>query len=156
MNDHDPIAAEPPSGFQKHLGYRLTAWREGYAEMEIDIGPHLLNRNGLTHGGVYMTLLDVVCGYAVTWCAVPGNIRRTTTIAMTTTFLRSVRQGTLRAVGRVRGGGRKTVGCTGELFDDEGNLVAIAQGSYRYLMGTENPEGIPRPADDQGDEPTDV
>lgn len=148
---HDPISAERPSGFQQLTGYRLTRWSDGYAEMEIDTGPQHTNRNGLIHGGVIMTMLDVVAGHAVTYCAVPGRHRRTTTVALNTTFLAPASAGgTLTGKASLRGGGRKTVGVSAELYDQDGTLVAIAQGSYRYLGGSEDPEGIPRPADDPG------
>lgn len=147
-DDHDPIAAEGQSGFQKLTGYRLTRWSDGYAEMEIDTGPQHTNRNGLVHGGVIMTMLDVVAGHAVTYCAVPGRHRKTTTLALNTTFLAAAKAGSrLSGKAWLRGGGRKTVGVSAELYDDTGTLIAIAQGSYRYLAGSEAPDGIPRPAE---------
>lgn len=150
-DQHDPIAAEALTGFQKLTGYRLTRWSDGYAEMQIDTGPQHTNRNGLIHGGVIMTMLDVVSGHAVTFCAVPGRHRRTTTVAMNTTFIAPAKAGgTLTAKATLRGGGRKTVGVSADLFDDGGTLIAIAQGSYRYLAGSEDPYGIPRPSDDPG------
>ena len=42
---------EPLSGFQKHMGYELVEWSDGFAKLIMPIGPHLLNREGIPHGG---------------------------------------------------------------------------------------------------------
>lgn len=148
MTGYDPIAAETPSGFQTHTGYRVTAWSAGRAVIEMQVAPFHLNRHGVVHGGMLVSLLDVAGGHAVTFCDVPGRMRLATTIALATTFLAPARRGLLRAEGWLRGGGRKTVAITAEVVDDTGTLIALAQGSYRYFPGSEAPGGIPRPERD--------
>jgi len=66
----------PQSGYQQLMGYRLVEWREGLAIAELAVGPQHLNISGVLHGGVLMSLLDTVCGYAGCFSAEPGPTRR--------------------------------------------------------------------------------
>ena len=65
------------SAFQGLLGYRLALWEPDRAVIEYDVDAGHLNRSGVLHGGVLVTLLDTAAGYAGCHCAVPGRIRRT-------------------------------------------------------------------------------
>ena len=132
------------SGYRQLIGYRTKAWREGYGEVELVIGPQHLNTIGVVHGGVYVSLLDVALGHAVAYCTVPGNFRFSTTVSLTTSFLKGARAGVLTAVGRINGLEGRVVTGTGEVTDEAGNLCAVAQGSFLYFPGSELPEGVPR------------
>ena len=132
------------SGFRTLLGYRTRVWSENYGEVELQLGPQHMNSIGIVHGGVYATLLDAAIGHAVSFCAVPGNARYSTTVSLTTTFLKSVKSGTLVASGRVRSIEGRLATCTAEVHDDAGALLATAQGSFLYFPGSERPEGLPR------------
>lgn len=141
----DLLDGESPSGYQELLGYVLSRWEEGLAEMELPLGPHHLNRAGAVHGGVLMSLLDTVSGFSATFCPQPGRVRRVVTISLSTSFLGQARGGTLVATGRLRGGGRKIVGVAAEVRHREtGALLATAEGMFKYRTGSENPEGVER------------
>jgi phenylacetic acid degradation protein PaaD len=43
-----------------HLGIELQEMRPGYARATVNVGPHLLNGVGITHGGTIFSLADVV------------------------------------------------------------------------------------------------
>ena len=130
------------SGYRQLIGYRTTAWREGYGELQLIIGPQHLNSVGSVHGGVYMSMLDVALGHAVAYCTVPGNFRFSSTVSLTTSFLKGARSGVLTATGRIDGlQGRLATG-TGEVRDEAGDLCAAAQGSFLYLPGSERSEGV--------------
>jgi uncharacterized protein (TIGR00369 family) len=132
------------SGFRDHIGYRTKAWRDGYGEVELIIGPKHMNSVGIVHGGVYMSMLDVALGHAVSYCTVPGNFRFSTTVSLTTSFLKGAKSGVLTAVGRIDGiQGRLATG-TGEVRDEAGDLCAVAQASFLYFPGSERPEGVPK------------
>lgn len=138
----DLLKGEPPSGFQELLGYALAKWEDGYAEVELTVAPGHLNRAGVVHGGVLTTLLDTVMGFSGTHCPFPGRVRRMMTLSMTTSFLGQTDRGTLLARGFLRGGGRKIVGCRGEVVAKEtGVLLATAEGMFKYRTGSEKPEG---------------
>lgn len=134
------------SGFRKLIGYRMTRWSEGFAEVQLDAGPQHTNVKGTVHGGVLMTLLDGACGRAVAWCAVPGNIRNAVTVNLSVTFIKAPRlvdgeSCRLTASARVTGG-KRIVAVAGEVGDAEGTVVAQAQGNFQYLRGHERREGL--------------
>jgi uncharacterized protein (TIGR00369 family) len=139
----DLLAAEGHSGFQNLLGYRLAEWREDHAVVEMAIAPKHLNRNGVLHGGVAVTLLDTACGFAGTFCPIPGRRRSTMTLSLTTSFTGQTSAGVLRAVARKVAGGTRIYTCAGELIDEQGRIIAVAQGTFRYRTGSEKPEGVP-------------
>jgi uncharacterized protein (TIGR00369 family) len=130
------------SGYRTLLGYRTRAWREAYGEVELMIGPQHMNSIGLVHGGVYASLLDVALGSAVSFCAVPGRARYSTTVSLTTTFLKGTASGLLVAVGRIDGVEGRLATASGEVTDGNGTLLAVAQGSFLYFPGSERPEGV--------------
>ena len=134
------------SPFQNHIGYRLVAWEADRAVVALTIAPAHLNRTGLLHGGIIATLLDTASGYSGTYCAVPGHVRTTLTLSLTTNFVASVREGAVRAEGRRTGGGRSIFFTWAELRDDHGQLLATASGAFKYLPGGGDPQGRPRAA----------
>lgn len=134
---------EPPSGFQGLLGYRLTDWQDGYAELSLDVDHRHMNRAGVVHGGVLTTLIDTACGFAATWSPVEGQVRRVVTLSLTTSFTGQAHHGTLRSVARLKGGGTKVVFCSAEVLDQDGRLVAMGEGTFRYRSGSEQPEDVP-------------
>ena len=132
------------SGFRTLVGYRTQAWREGYGELQLVLGPQHMNSMGLVHGGVYCTLLDVAMGHAVAYCTVPGNFRFSSTVALSTNFLRAAQGGVLTATGRLLDITGRCASATGEVRDASGTLCATGQGSFLYLPGSERPEGVAR------------
>jgi uncharacterized protein (TIGR00369 family) len=63
-------AAMEKQGFSVHLGARLTEMKPGVAEIELDVGDHLLQQNGFVHGGVIAYLVD--CGVSFAGGSVLG------------------------------------------------------------------------------------
>lgn len=131
------------SGYRQLIGYRTTAWREGFGELQLIIGPQHLNSVGNVRGGIFMSMLDVALGHAVAYCTVPGNFRFSSTVSLSTSFLKGARTGVLTATGRIDGLQGRLVTGTGEVRDEAGELCAVAQGSFLYLPGSERPEGVP-------------
>lgn len=132
------------SGFRMLIGYRTKVWREGYGEVELVLMPQHLNSLGVVHGGIFAALLDVALGHAVSFSPVPGNTRYSTTVSLTTSFLKSVSGGTLTASGRLEGLSGRLVTASGEVRDEAGVLLAVAQGSFLYFPGSEQPAGVPK------------
>ena len=137
-----PASPGRRSGFRTLVGYHAEVWRDGYAELVLDIGPQHLNSGGIVHGGVLATLLDAACGHAAAWVSVPGNVRRTVTISLNTNFLAPARSGRLRAIGRLLGiDARRIATLTAEVLDEAGDVIAICQASFRYERGSEQSAG---------------
>ncbi|MBL8839106.1 MAG: PaaI family thioesterase [Alphaproteobacteria bacterium] len=147
MNDTPPPLPpreiEAPSGFRTLVGYRLVHWAPGEAKIAVTLDHRHTNRSGAPHGGLIATIIDSAGGYAGCFCTVPGNVRRTVTLALATQFVARAGGTTITAHGRVRGGGTRTFFSTIEVSDDFGRLIATGEGTYQYRPGSETPEGTP-------------
>ncbi len=145
MNEQEPTyvtGAELP-GFHKLLGYRQVSWEEDEAVLELDVKPGHLNFGGVIHGGVLTSLLDIALAQAGTYCPFPGRMRKAITLSLTTTFTGQCSSGRILVNGRKRAGGTRIFNSTGEVHDEKGNLLAIAEGTFRIRSGSEKPEGVP-------------
>lgn len=128
--------------FPASLGYQVVERDEDSAVLELKLKPQHLNRAGIMHGGVISSLLDVVCAEAGLFCPDPERIRMAITLSLTITFTGQCGEGVVRAVGKKRAGGRRIFNSSGELFDQHGKLLAIAEGTFRLRSGSDSPEGV--------------
>lgn len=151
MTDNAGTAAEgaatmsgKASGFRSLVGYRTIAWARDYGEIELQLRPEHGNSIGITHGGVYMTIMDAAMGHAATWCAVEGNVRICVTVSLTTNFIAPARGQVIRAVGRLHGIHNRIGTVTADVLDENGTLLATGQGAFRYSPGSETYEGVPK------------
>ena len=131
------------SPFNELIGFQIAEWREDYVELTLQLERKHLNRSGVVHGGVLATLIDAAGGFAGCYCAVKGNVRRGLTLSVTTNFTGQARTGTVRVVGRKRVGGRKIFFASVEAFNEQGDLIALGECTYRYRSGSETSEGSP-------------
>jgi len=145
MSEQEPLFADGKDlpGFHSLLGYRQVSWEKNKAELELELQPRHLNLGGVIHGGVLTSLLDVVLAQAGTHCPYPGRMRKAITLTLTTTFTGQCSGGTIRVAGHKRAGGTRIFNSTGEVHDDRGNLLAIAEGTFRIRSGSDKPEGVP-------------
>lgn len=132
------------SGFRSLLGYRVSAWREGYAEIELALDARHMNSLGIVHGGLYATLLDAACGHAVTWCPAADHVRVCVTLSLTTSFLGTISTGTILARATLESAHDRIAVARAEVIDETGRILAIGQGSFRYGAGSEQTAGLAR------------
>ena len=122
--------------FVEHLGFELLRFEKGEAEIAVALRDELTNSWGVAHGGVTMTLLDVVMAHAArspdeTGIAESSGV---VTVEMKTSFMRP-------GLGRLVGSGRRLhrtasmAFCEATLRDEAGDLVAHATGTFKYLKG---------------------
>jgi uncharacterized protein (TIGR00369 family) len=114
-----------------HLGIRLTRWNPGFAEFELEIERRHLNYLGSLHGGVIATLLDVACGYSGLRSISNSSADLVATVMLTISYHAGVTKGTIKASGRVTGGGRSLYFASGEIVAQDGTLIATAQGTFK-------------------------
>ncbi|MET4101484.1 uncharacterized protein (TIGR00369 family) [Roseovarius sp. MBR-78] len=126
---------EPPSGLQTHLGYRLITWESDFARVEMPLGAHLMNRQGLPHGGLHATLLDTVMGFAGCHTGDPARRQMALTLSLTVNYLGQAQGARLIAEARRTGGGKSTFFAEGSVRDDLGTLIATGTGVFRYRRG---------------------
>jgi uncharacterized protein (TIGR00369 family) len=122
--------------FVELLGFELLRFEHGEAEIAIELRDELTNSWGVAHGGVTMTLLDVVMAHAARSPGEDGVAESSgvVTVEMKTSFLRP-------GLGRLVGTGKRLhrtasmAFCEGSLVDAKGQLIAHATGTFKYLKG---------------------
>lgn len=123
-------------GFQDLIGFRKTAFREGYVRFELDLGPQHMNRAMVPHGGVHSGLLDAALGAAGVYDGSPNDFRPAVTLNLNISFLAVPRGRMLIAEGRRVGGGKTIYFSEGHVEDETGLVVARASGTFRLLSRT--------------------
>lgn len=123
-------AAKTPPPSARTLGFRMirVSQAEMLVEIEFDARYDLLgNPMKQIQGGFVCAMLDEVMSVA---CMVASKMTAVApTLEMKTSFLRPVMPGTLRGVGRVAKWGRQIAFTEGELYDEQGRLLAKATGT---------------------------
>lgn len=120
--------------FVELLGLELLSMGDGRAELRLPPRPEHQNSFHIPHGGVVMTVLDVVMAHAARSLNVDGQGQQhgVVTIEMKTSFMRPG-QGTLRAVGTVMHATAKMAFCEGRVLDEAGQICAHATGTFKFL-----------------------
>jgi uncharacterized protein (TIGR00369 family) len=118
------------------LGFELVSWEAGRAEIALPLREELTNSWSVAHGGVLMTLLDVVMASAARSPNQPGiaSSPGVVTVEMKTTFMRPG-LGRLVAKGHLVHRTASMAFCDGSIFDEAGLIVAQATGTFKYLKG---------------------
>jgi len=116
--------------FMQLLDVRRAFSEAGRARLVIDERPELGNVIGAVHGGVVVTLLDVVMASAAV--SLFDFARTAVTLNLNTSFLEPGR-GRLIADGEVVQHDSSVAWCRAAVTDSGGRVVARAQGSFRYL-----------------------
>lgn len=131
-NDLDPKLAETPSPLAQTLGFKMTGWAKGYARVEAPLAAHLMNRQGLPHGGVYSAMLDTAMGFCGCYTGDPAVKQNALTLSMTVNYLSRAKGTRLVAEAHVTGGGRSTFFAKADLHDETGERIATATGVFKY------------------------
>ena len=119
-----------PQGFAPYLGVAIDELEDGVARLSLPLRPEHANRQGIAHGGVIMTLLDVaLCSAALTQ---HPEARGVLTVTMSTSFIGPGRV-RLLAEGRVLRPGRATIFTEAKVRNEDGSLVASAIATVRAL-----------------------
>jgi uncharacterized protein (TIGR00369 family) len=141
MNDKTAISSPPGIRipFTEHLGIRIVEATREHAVVSLEKRPELLNSWGATHGGVIMTMLDLVMSWAVRGhYEIAGGVL---TVDMSVGFMRASYGDKVQAEGRVLHGGKSTAFCEGEARDDKGQLLAKAIGTFKLLPDKDRKTG---------------
>jgi uncharacterized protein (TIGR00369 family) len=130
VTSDDPLAVFAKTPFTRLLGMQRNFSEGGKAQISLDPHADLGNVIGAVHGGVVVTLLDVVMASAAVSRV---NFQKTVvTLNLNTSFLEPGR-GVLIAQGEVVDCDDDVAWCQARVLDAQGRLVAKAQGSFRYL-----------------------
>ncbi len=118
--------------FLNHLGVEFLGMADGRAQIALNLEPEHMNSWQVTHGGVVMTLLDVVMSLAGR--SLDPESRAGVTVEMKTSFLQPAGRPGTRLVASGNAFHRSTTMCfcEAELHDGD-KLVAKAMGTFKYL-----------------------
>lgn len=131
----EPALIEDPYALQRHLGFEIVDWKPDYARVELPMLPHLMNRYGIPHGGVYATLLDTAMGFCGCYTGDPAVKRLAMTLSMNVNYEGRAEGTRLICEGRRTGGGAKTFFAQALVTDELGNRIASGTGVFR-IRGT--------------------
>lgn len=115
--------------FVDHLGFELIRFDGGEAEIHVELRPELLNSFLVAHGGLSMTLLDVVMAHAARSVQHESGA---VTIEMKTSFFRPG-EGRLRAIGKLLHRSATMAFTEGHVYGADGLLCAHATGTFKYV-----------------------
>lgn len=116
--------------FMQLLGVRREFSEGGRARLVLEARPEFGNVIGAVHGGVLVTLLDVVMASAA---VSHRDFERTAvTLNLDSSFIEPGR-GTLTADGEVIAHDDSVAWCRATVTDADGRAVALGVGSFRYL-----------------------
>lgn len=120
------------TGAQRLIGWTTDVGQpDGRARLYLDVDERHGNRHGVLHGGIQAMLLDSACGYTGSLHLNREEMPQMMTLSFTTQFLAPCGSGRAMAIGRVTGGGKRTLFIEGELWDAAERLVATSTGVYR-------------------------
>jgi len=131
-----PFGANIP--FVEHLGFTLEQFEGGQSELRYAPRPEHLNSFEVTHGGALMTLLDVVMATAARSVAPEMGV---VTIEMKTSFMRPAQVAAGQALvarGQLQHRTRSMAFTEGRVHDAEGQLCAVATGTFKYVVRRES------------------
>lgn len=130
MSAAQPFPVEIP--FLNHLGVEFLEMEKGRARIALNLQPEHMNSWHVTHGGVTMTLLDVVMSLAGR--SLDPDSRAGVTVEMKTSFLQPAGKSGHRLIASGFAFHRSTTMCfcEGEVHDGD-KLVAKAMGTFKYI-----------------------
>ena len=113
------------------LGFHFTEAGDGWAEIVFEATPKTHNVYGILHGGVWLMLADAAMGGALATVAEPDE--RVITAQSEFRWLRALKGNVIRVHARVLRRGRTLSHCVADLYDDVGEAVGLATGTYVVL-----------------------
>ena len=134
--------------FVEHLGVQLEHMADGRAVLLLEPQAEHHNSFNVVHGGVSMTLLDVVMAHAARSVAADMGA---VTIELKTSFMRPA-LGALRAEGQLLHRTATMAFTEGRIVDANGQVCAHATGTFKYVrrlpVGAKTANDLNPPASD--------
>jgi len=116
--------------FMEFLGAKRALKPNGLGEVSVEMRQELLNIHDVVHGGVILSLLDSALANAA--MSRVDFQQEVVTVNMSISFIRPAAARTLIAHACATGGGRSICFCEGSVSDETGQVIASAQGTFKY------------------------
>ncbi len=114
--------------FNYHNGIKLIELKDNYASCRVAITPEEMNSQGMAHGGIVFSILDVAAGFAAAFVD-----RRLVTQAANVNFLRPAVGEYLFAEAEPIKVGKTIAVVESKAYDDQQRLVAYATFTVFYI-----------------------
>lgn len=127
--------------FLHDLGVEFLEMENGQARLALDLTCRHMNSWQIAHGGVIMTMLDVVM--AMAGRSMSSDLKGVVTVEMKTTFLQpgGVPGGRMEARGKAFHQSTTMCFCEGEVWNGD-KLIAKAMGTFKYLRRLKSGENM--------------
>ncbi len=135
MEDIAERVNEMPTGWVKEMGLTILEATADQVSCEWDVSDKHHQGYGIVHGGVYCGVIETLASIGAAVVAHPRG-QRVAGLENSTSFIRAVRSGRLRAVARPVTRGRQSQVWEAWVRDDQDRLVA--QGRVRLLCFDED------------------
>ncbi|WP_066251349.1 PaaI family thioesterase [Neobacillus drentensis] len=119
------------SPFWDYIGMTEEIIEEGYAELRLNITPNLTQRRGTVHGGVLASLVDAAVGSAVR--STLSKEQASATVELKVNYVRPAKGVYLIGKAKLFQQGKTLAAGQAEIFNSDGNLVAIGTATYMIL-----------------------
>jgi uncharacterized protein (TIGR00369 family) len=113
------------------LGIELDDVSDGTATLGLNIRKELTQNHGVVHGGAIASLIDTATAFAIISLLAPKE--KVTTVDLTISYLRPLRNGRITAVAKVVRAGRRLFVVSAEVTGNDGKLAATALSTYIKL-----------------------
>ncbi|WMW78928.1 PaaI family thioesterase [Undibacterium cyanobacteriorum] len=143
MSENKQNISSIPNPFLEQLGIISEEMADGRAKISLDLQDAHMNSWQITHGGVLMSMLDVVM--AMAGRSLHDDQKGVVTVEMKTTFLQpgGVTGARLEARGHAYHQSATMCFCDGEIWCGD-KLVAKANATYKYLRSLRAKAGLQR------------
>jgi uncharacterized protein (TIGR00369 family) len=120
-------------GFRELVGAELSEAGDGRAVVRLRAGDRHLNPGGTVHGGAISTLVDISMAEAIGTKVAEGG-ERPVTVEMKVNYMAPGKPGAVSSNARVRKGGKRMTVVEAEVVQEEdGEVVALATGTYTIV-----------------------
>jgi len=125
--------------FFRLLGINLGPLGKGVAELSMQVRPDMLNGVGWLQGGLFTALCDEAMALALFTILVEDEDEGIATISESTSFLRGIRKGRIKAVGRVIKKGHSVAFMEGIVTNsDDGSCLSETRASFVIMPKRRN------------------
>lgn len=132
--DFAPMLNAQRDGWNAANGVRYLSATLDEVVVEWTIGPHHLQAYGIVHGGVYAGVIETIASVGAALNAMPRG-QSIVGLENSTSFIRAVRSGTLRATATPITRGRRSQVWEATVTEEEGKIVATGRVRLLALDG---------------------
>lgn len=119
------------ASFEAVIGFQAATIENDTAVVRLEVAPHLLNPNGVLHGGVLFAAMDSSMGSVLMDSAAEGET--CATVESKINFLTPVREGVVTVETRVLHRGSRIAVLESRATTESGRLAAIMTGTFMFL-----------------------